>query len=142
MIEPKYSGEFADRASVAKEYEEGTGLGYREEFQIAPDFPTDDQILYASYEAECYEGYSYVLFERDGKIFEVNGSHCSCMGLEGQWKPEETSWDAIAIRKPDHYGAPREVITEAKKRVQCATHATPLQSTGTTVDPPALITAK
>lgn len=120
MIEPKYAGEFKSREDVAKEYEQGTGDRYGSEpFVIAEDFPTDAEILYASYETPSYEGYSVVLYERDGKLYEVNGSHCSCYGLEGQWKPEETSWAALAMRKPCEYGMPREVITEAKKR---ATH--------------------
>lgn len=117
MIEPKYAGEFTDRASVALQYEVGTGGKYDNAFQIAADFPTDAEILYASYETGCYDGRSFVLFERDGKVYEVNGSHCSCFGLEGQWVPEETTWAALAIRKPSEYGAPREVITEAQKRI-------------------------
>jgi hypothetical protein len=28
----------------------------------------------------------------------VNGSHCSCHGLEGQWEPEETSMKALEHR--------------------------------------------
>lgn len=49
------------------------------------------EILLASYANECYSGSAFVLFRRDGSLFEVNGSHCSCYGLEGQWSPEETS---------------------------------------------------
>ena len=45
-----------------------------------------------------YWGSSLVVFERDGKLYEVNGFHCSCCGLEGQWEPEETSWEALAMR--------------------------------------------
>lgn len=45
-----------------------------------------------------YSGASLVVFEKNGKLYEVNGSHCSCFGLEGQWAPEETSWDAIRMR--------------------------------------------
>ncbi len=52
-------------------------------------------ILYATYENEDYEGSAFVLFERKGQLYEVHGSHCSCMGLEGQWEPEETSADAL-----------------------------------------------
>ena len=118
-IEPKYVG-FAGRDDVAKEYEEGSGSRWGDDFEIAADFPTDAQILYASYESGGYEGWSVVLFKRGGKLYEVTGSHCSCYGLEGQWKPEETSWDAIAIRKPDTCGMPREVITYAQKRVKRA----------------------
>ena len=52
-------------------------------------------ILVAYYGDESYEGYAYVLFMKNGKLYEVCGGHCSCHGLEGQWDPEETSWDVI-----------------------------------------------
>ena len=43
-----------------------------------------------------YNGCSWIIYEYKGKLYEVNGSHCSCYGLEGQWDPEETDWRAIA----------------------------------------------
>lgn len=55
-------------------------------------------VLLASYGTPSYEGYAFVLFERDGKLYEVNGSHCSCYGLEGQWEPEETNVEALLHR--------------------------------------------
>lgn len=55
-------------------------------------------IIYAEYENEYYEGSAFVIFEKDGKVFEVNGSHCSCYGLEGQWEPEETTVEALLAR--------------------------------------------
>lgn len=55
-------------------------------------------ILFATYSYQDYSGDAFVLFERDGKLFEVNGSHCSCYGLEGQFEPEETSVEALAHR--------------------------------------------
>jgi hypothetical protein len=55
-------------------------------------------VLLASYETASYEGYAFVLFERDRKLYEVNGSHCSCYGLEGQWEPEETTVEALRRR--------------------------------------------
>lgn len=55
-------------------------------------------VLLASYGKPSYEGYAFVLFERDGKIYEVNGSHGSCCGLEGQWEPEETAIEALRHR--------------------------------------------
>lgn len=45
-------------------------------------------ILYATYTYENWEGDSYVLFAKDGYLYEVHASHCSCYGLEGQWEPE------------------------------------------------------
>lgn len=62
-----------------------------------PDFK-DAEILLASYGTPSYEGYAFVLFRRDGKLWEVNGSHCSCYGLEGQWDPEEVSVEALRYR--------------------------------------------
>ena len=58
----------------------------------------DINILIAIYELPAYEGYAFVLFEKDGQLFEVNGSHCSCYGLEGQWEPEETTLEALKYR--------------------------------------------
>lgn len=46
-------------------------------------------IILADYSYEDYSGNSFVLFEKAGKLYEVNGSHCSCYGLEDQWEPEE-----------------------------------------------------
>jgi hypothetical protein len=56
------------------------------------------EILYARYDTPSYEGYAHVIFRKEGKIYEVNGSHCSCYGLEGQWEPEETSVIALLAR--------------------------------------------
>jgi len=58
----------------------------------------DKNILFASYGTDNYSGDAFVLFEKDGKLYEVNGSHCSCYGLEGQFEPEETTLEAIEMR--------------------------------------------
>jgi hypothetical protein len=55
-------------------------------------------VLFAAYGTDNYSGDAFVLFEQDGKLYEVNGSHCSCYGLEGQWEPEETRLDALEFR--------------------------------------------
>lgn len=64
-------------------------FGAREEADRAIERHKNDNILFASYGYENYSGDAWVLFERDGKLYEVNGQHCSCFGLEGQWEPEE-----------------------------------------------------
>uniref|UniRef100_A0AB39CCS6 Integrase n=1 Tax=Pseudomonas phage RVTF4 TaxID=3236931 RepID=A0AB39CCS6_9VIRU len=48
-------------------------------------------VIHADYTYEDYSGSSYVLYYKDGKYFEVHGSHCSCYGLEDQWEPEEVT---------------------------------------------------
>lgn len=56
------------------------------------------EILLASYGTPSYEGFAFVLFRRDGLLYEVNGVHCSCYGLEGQWDAEETTAEALMHR--------------------------------------------
>jgi len=47
-------------------------------------------IVFAVYANENYEGNAIVVYydNRDDQYYEVNGSHCSCYGLENQWTPE------------------------------------------------------
>lgn len=58
----------------------------------------DIDVLLASYHTGGYEGDAFVLFKKNGKLFEVHGSHCSCYGLERQWQPEETTVESIRHR--------------------------------------------
>jgi hypothetical protein len=72
-----------------------------EEYKAPADALDGAVVLLAWYGYGDYCGESLVVFKKDGKLWEVNGSHCSCMGLEEQWKPEETSWEALKMRKLD-----------------------------------------
>lgn len=67
-------------------------------FYINEDELNGAKLIYGYYSYEDYSGEAFVLFEQDGKLYEVNGSHCSCNGLEDQWSPEETSAEAIEKR--------------------------------------------
>lgn len=104
----KYIG-FGDLENMLQEFEHGKWLGdgrYAKDdvFIAAPDAPTDDEIVIACYNQQSYDGDAFVLYRRDGRLYEVNGSHCSCYGLEGQWKPEETTAAALKMQK-NSYGA-------------------------------------
>lgn len=59
------------------------------------DFSTsevyDYHIIVAGYSYEDYSGEAYVLCSKDGILYEVEGSHCSCYVLEDQWKPAEVT---------------------------------------------------
>lgn len=70
------------------------------DFDIDVSVMHDKTVLFASYVQESYEGYAFVLFRdaQDGQLYEVNGSHCSCFGLEGQWDPEPTFLAALENR--------------------------------------------
>lgn len=54
-------------------------------------------VLLGYYTYESYSGSAFVLFEQDGKLYTVEGGHCSCYGLEGQWDPVETTIDALRM---------------------------------------------
>lgn len=56
------------------------------------------EIIYACYNQGDYSGDAHVIFIENNKLYEVNGSHCSCYGLEGQWSPEETTVQALMFR--------------------------------------------
>lgn len=45
------------------------------------------RVLYAVLNSYGYEESACVIFERDGKLYETGGSHCSCYGFEGQFSP-------------------------------------------------------
>lgn len=62
--------------------------------------PEGIEILLASYTYIWYEGTAFVLYrdKKDGKLYEVNGGHCSCYGLEEQWAPEETNVEVLRHR--------------------------------------------
>ena len=68
------------------------------EFQIKPDALRGVRILLAWYGYGGYCGESLVIFERGGRLYEVNASHCSCYGIEGQWEPEGTTPEALLKR--------------------------------------------
>ena len=58
------------------------------------------EIMHAYYSYENYSGEAFVILRsrHDDSLWEVNGSHCSCHGLEGQWELESTSLDALIKR--------------------------------------------
>lgn len=55
-------------------------------------------VLLAVYDCANYSGEAWVIYEFEGKLYENHGGHCSCYGLEGQWRPEESNWKAIEKR--------------------------------------------
>lgn len=68
------------------------------DFELKDNELEDIEILLAYYSYEDYQGEAFVLFRRDGKLYEVNGSHCSCYGLEDQWSPEEVMLEELEHR--------------------------------------------
>lgn len=88
------------------DWAEGGEEAMLSEFGVEKSVLDGAKIIVASYTYEDYSGSAYVLFERDGKLFEVHGSHCSCHGLSEdsynggptQWQPEEADEGVIRHR--------------------------------------------
>ena len=102
MSEPIYLHDWAESKfeGMCKDFDHDRWYGYRDNQTPShekPEFQGID-VLFASYEYEDYQGDAFVLFRKDGKLYEVNGGHCSCYGLEGQWEPEETTIEALEHR--------------------------------------------
>lgn len=66
------------------------------QFAAEPNALDGAEIHLAWYGFGSYDGEACIIYTQGGKLYEVNGSHCSCDGLEGQWSPEETTWEALA----------------------------------------------
>ena len=78
------------------------------DFSIDKDSVKGYKVLYAWYEYADYSGSAFVLLKKGRKLYEVNGGHCSCYGLEDQFELEETNVEALLKRQ--HYGVNPEVI--------------------------------
>ncbi len=80
------------------------------DFEIKDDDLAGAEVLLASYGCGSYCGDAFVLFRKDGQLYEVNGSHCSCYGLEGNWSPSPVTVEELKHRlekgelgKDDYY---------------------------------------
>lgn len=109
MSEPIYLNDWSESKfeGMCQDFDGTRWSAYRESDIKSHELPKFQgiEVLLASYTYESYEGDAFVLFRKDGKLFEVNGGHCSCYGLEGQWEPEETTIEAIEHRlKSDYFG--------------------------------------
>jgi len=96
-MKPIYMHKFQSKDDIANEF----GINHEELEGV--------DILLAYYHIGDYgcDSSAFVLFETEGHLFEVNGSHCSCHGLSeqgysgggpSQWEPEEVTVEALEHR--------------------------------------------
>ncbi len=104
-MKPVYLGEWSSNDDLARDFcRDSWGKDAADEF-LNSDAMRGIEVLLAYYSYEGYEGDAFVLFRRAGKLYEINGGHCSCYGLEGQWEPSETSVAELRKRMDDgHLG--------------------------------------
>ena len=81
------------------------------DFELTSEKLEGVEILYACYDGGGYDGEAHVIFRKEGKLYEVNASHCSCCGLEGQWRPEETVVAALLMR-PNVSNEAKEILRQ------------------------------
>ena len=84
--------------------------------------PDDADVLIAAYTYENYSGTAFVLFRQNGILYEVNGGHCSCYGLEGQWEPEEVVLAELR-KRPHIFGYVTEDSPQAEQDIEAAIKA-------------------
>jgi hypothetical protein len=94
-------------------------LDLSEEFDVSEEkkeYIKNLDIVCAAYDQESYSGDAFILFREDGKLYEVNDSHCSCYGLQ-YFDPEETTKEALMLRG-DSYGAFGQYSEELKNIIK------------------------
>lgn len=83
-----FVGDFDDWADVTGQFRDGAPRDEGPERDGAPVHAP--RFVFAAYDTEDYEGTALVITSQDGKAYQVvQGSHCSCYGLEGQWEPSD-----------------------------------------------------
>jgi len=55
-------------------------------------------LLLASYSKGDDSSYAFLLYYHNDTLYEVNASHDSEIDFNGQWQPEETSFEALHFR--------------------------------------------
>jgi len=67
------------------------------EFEINLKDLDNCEILISNFNYD-YDSEVFILFRKGKKLYEVNGSHCSCYGYENQWLPELVTKEALLHR--------------------------------------------
>lgn len=92
-------------------------------FELESGSVVPDQVYLAVYDESDagYDGYADVVYRIGDRYFRVQGSHCSCYGLEGQWEPEEYSREEFlgALSRDMHFwcGESAEVRAELRQLI-------------------------
>lgn len=85
--------------------------GYEGKGKLPNNFPTEDEILFASCDEDSYAGSASVYFRRGDDIYEYEASHCSCNSYHddkdnwGELKPVTKQY---LINRNSSYGTKEE----------------------------------
>lgn len=116
---PIYDG-FENWHDVAVNFD--TGYSWDDESKAAAlaKIPEPEEVILAANNQGGYEGDAWIVYRNGEQYYEVEGDHCSCMGFEGQFDPQEYENVALfldVLNKRDwNYGA-KEKYNEAVKLI-------------------------
>lgn len=101
----RYFGNWESYAQVLVEISEMPEGRRAEWLKDHPEFPTDERVLFATYDQESYEGSAQMLFlDPDGNLREWVNSHCSCYGIEDtDFSNAVVTWESLALRPESQY---------------------------------------
>lgn len=91
--EEQYGSLVAEFGSGNRDYGSGGSMP-----APADVLPKGAKVLFSDSDYSNYTEVALVVFEVEGVLYEVNGSHCSCYGFEGQWSPEVASFNELRQR--------------------------------------------
>lgn len=82
-----------------------------EQYEIPSLLLEGIHLIVAGMWEDSYDAHAFIVFEREGKVFEVQSAHCSCYGHEGQWEPIERPIEAI-VKSADYVLAGNDIEAE------------------------------
>lgn len=86
------------KTQFLNDWEDGGVEVIKRAFRIGDESLSGIDLLLASYSRDAFCGEAFVLFRRGMSLYEVNASHDSSDGMDGQWEPEETLLMALEFR--------------------------------------------
>ncbi|MET0094360.1 MAG: hypothetical protein ABW120_12540 [Sedimenticola sp.] len=102
-----------EKGLFLNDWKEGGLSALKEAFVLTDHELHGVEVLLASYARDAFSGEAFVLMRQAGALFEVNASHDSVDGFEGQWEPEDTLVAALRYRlEKGRLGSPEGGINE------------------------------
>ena len=87
-----------ERRLYLNDWCEGSAQTLVEHFGITHADLRGVEILLASYNVDEYQGEAFVLFRKEGVLYEVNACRDALDDMRGQWEPEDTFIGALRHR--------------------------------------------
>lgn len=87
MTNSVFHGEFGGWLDVAREYT-GNTYGKNCDRNALAAFPEPDEVLYAVYDLNGYDGSAFVAYRNSDTYYTLEGRHCSCNQLKDDFDPD------------------------------------------------------